>query len=78
MPYRSIVMLVIDRLYAPADFDGDGDVDRDDFGHFQACLSGPAIPQVNPTCPDADLDQDSDVDQADFALLQRCFRAFHD
>ncbi|HOW71101.1 MAG TPA: immunoglobulin domain-containing protein [Phycisphaerae bacterium] len=32
-----------------ADFDGDADVDMDDFGLFQRCFTGPAIP-ANPAC----------------------------
>ncbi|MDM8005786.1 MAG: hypothetical protein QUV05_06505 [Phycisphaerae bacterium] len=32
---------------APCDFDGDGDVDLDDFAAFEACYSGPSIP---PAC----------------------------
>lgn len=55
-----------------ADFDGDGDVDRDDLKHLAACSSGPAVPQENAGCVDADLDEDSDVDQSDFAEFQRC------
>jgi len=58
--------------YAPADFDQDGDVDDDDYGHFEACASGPAIEQNDPSCEDADLDGDSDVDQSDFGVFQRC------
>lgn len=57
----------------PADFDHDCDVDLSDFGHFQSCATGPAIPQNNPACQDADLDGDDDVDQEDFGRFQRCF-----
>ena len=61
------------QLIAPpidADFDDDGDVDQEDFGHLQACLSGPDVPQTDPNCQDALLDEDSDVDQDDFGLFQ--------
>jgi hypothetical protein len=54
------------------DFDGDGDVDQGDYGHFQACLSGPEIPQTDPGCADALLDGDDDVDLADFFRFQLC------
>jgi len=57
---------------APADLDRDGDVDQEDFGIFQACLTGPDAPQVDPACQVARLDDDLDVDQADFASFQPC------
>ena len=55
----------------PGDFDDDGDVDMDDFGEFQTCISGPSVP-VESGCSPADLDEDEDVDQSDFGLFQRC------
>jgi hypothetical protein len=55
------------------DFDVDGDVDLDDFGHLQACMSGSGIRQDDPACRDADLDRDDDVDLVDFGLLQCCY-----
>lgn len=54
------------------DFNTDGDVDQEDFGHFQNCLTGSAVTQTNPSCTDAMLDEDSDVDEADFAIFQAC------
>ena len=55
-----------------ADFDGDGDVDQVDFGHFQACLTGSAVPITDPNCQDANFDGDTDVDQNDFSVFQAC------
>jgi len=55
-----------------ADFDSDGDVDQDDFGHLQSCLSTPGLPIADPDCQNACLDDDSDVDQSDLAVLLRC------
>jgi len=55
----------------PGDFDRD--VDQADFEHFEACLSGPAIPQDEPARADAQLDGDEDVDQSDFGIFQRCY-----
>jgi hypothetical protein len=55
-----------------ADFDLDADVDMEDFGHLQACLTGPGIEQTDDTCSDAKLDADSDVDQDDFDLFRQC------
>lgn len=54
------------------DFDDDCDVDMDDFGRFQSCMTGPASGFVLPGCLDADLDGDQDVDQTDFGFFQRC------
>ena len=56
----------------PGDFDGDVDVDLDDFGLFQACLTGPNLGPPSPECEDTDLDTDGDVDQSDFGFFQRC------
>jgi hypothetical protein len=53
------------------DFDGDNDVDQQDFGHLQACLSGSGM-APGPGCEDADLDIDGDVDQDDFAAFRAC------
>ncbi len=59
-------------VFAPGDFDHDGDVDLNDFGHFQTCFNGPnRLPATG--CADADLDRDQDVDLADFQILQGCF-----
>lgn len=56
----------------PADFDGDGDVDQDDFGMWQLCVT-----DTNGGVPDGcgcmDLDKDGlDVDQADYTIFSRC------
>ncbi len=56
---------------APGDFEPDGDVDQEDFGHLQACFSGSAQPPM-PGCGNADLDRDGDVDQDDFVLFESC------
>ncbi|MHC4441703.1 MAG: PKD domain-containing protein [Planctomycetota bacterium] len=54
------------------DFDNDTDVDQEDFGHFQACMSGTGNIQTNPDCFDALLDDDNDVDLIDFNIFQGC------
>jgi PKD repeat protein len=56
----------------PGDFDGDGDVDQENFGHFQACYSGSGKLQTDPGCLNARLDGDEDVDEEDFAIFQAC------
>lgn len=58
--------------HAISDFDFDCDVDQEDFGHFQACLTGAGVTQADPLCADADMDGDNDVDQSDFGVLQGC------
>ena len=55
----------------PGDFDGDGDVDQKDFGHFQACYSGSGE-LVGAGCENADLTDDGDADLGDFAVFQSC------
>ncbi|MHC4797392.1 MAG: PKD domain-containing protein [Planctomycetota bacterium] len=54
------------------DFNGDEDVDQEDFGHLQECLTGLGNPQNDPNCQDAKLDIDEDVDLDDFNLFQAC------
>jgi len=58
-----------------ADLDGDADVDQEDFGVFQACITGPDdIDQVfDPSqCRCADWDGDEDVDQDDQDRFEAC------
>lgn len=62
----------IEVLAVGPDFDEDGDVDQEDFGHLQTCFSGTGIAQDDPGCEDARLDNDDDVDQDDFGILQGC------
>ena len=54
-----------------SDLDRDADVDQDDFGLFQACLSGPGV-AIGAGCAEADLDGDGDVDQVDLTAFQGC------
>jgi hypothetical protein len=58
---------------APADFDGDGDVDLADFGLFQGCFNGPNRPPAQSGCGSVDFDNDHDIDLADFGVFQGCF-----
>ncbi|UCD28515.1 MAG: sulfatase-like hydrolase/transferase [Planctomycetota bacterium] len=53
------------------DFDGDDDVDQEDFGHFQACFSGTGD-LYGAGCKDADMDSDEDVDLVDFNIFHSC------
>lgn len=53
-----------------ADFDADGDVDSDDYGHFQACLA--PMGQVSPECAAADFNNDDVVGEADRLIFMNC------
>lgn len=55
------------------DFDGDGDVDMEDFGHLQICLTGLPVMPVMAGCEDALLDDDGDIDGDDKARFLNCF-----
>ncbi|UCD28288.1 MAG: PKD domain-containing protein [Planctomycetota bacterium] len=57
---------------AIADFNYDGDVDQEDFGHFQECMTGTGEGPPAIGCEDADLDNDDDVDMEDFTRFQDC------
>jgi len=57
----------------PADLDHDGDVDMEDYGLFQRCLSGRNVVQASPACAGTHLDLDTDVDENDLALFLQCF-----
>lgn len=59
--------------YHTGDFDRDNDVDLEDFGRFQRCLTGSGIAQTDPACARALLDEDTDVDVLDTEIFIRCF-----
>jgi M6 family metalloprotease-like protein len=69
-PQSLVVRIIVDTV--GPDFDGDKDVDQNDFGHLQACLTGAGAHQDDPACQDADLDHDQDVDQNDASILLGC------
>ncbi|MHC4695393.1 MAG: M28 family metallopeptidase [Planctomycetota bacterium] len=48
------------------DFDGDEDVDLDDFTVFQGCVTGPDAGPVDVACIPGDLDFDDDIDCRDW------------
>ena len=54
------------------DHDMDGDVDLQDFGWFQTCLSGDEEPPPTVPCRCADFDHDNDVDELDMATFLGC------
>ncbi len=51
------------------DYDGDLDVDLDDFMRFAECHSGPGVLSEDPFCLRFDFDSDEDSDLADFAAM---------
>jgi hypothetical protein len=59
-------------IFAPCDFDHDGDVDQSDYATFQLCISGDGVPHTTPACAGARLDDDSDIDKDDVALFLNC------
>jgi hypothetical protein len=65
------VRLIIKGRYV-GDFDGDDDVDVEDFGHLQTCISGPGVAQAGDDCIDTQLDTDVDVDQEDVNIFTNC------
>jgi hypothetical protein len=58
-------------VLAFADFDSDGDVDQEDFGKFQACLSGSGVDSPQ-GCLAADSNQDGAVDDFDISAFLNC------
>jgi hypothetical protein len=57
----------------PGDYDGDGDVDLDDFAHWPDCMTGPGQTFEEPACGTFDFDADAEVDLADFAGFEEAF-----
>jgi hypothetical protein len=58
---------------APPDFDGDGDVDLDDFCFFHGCMAGSLVGEREARCPCTDLNGDGQEDLMDYAEFQRVF-----
>ncbi len=62
-------------VYEKGDYDGDGDVDHQDFANFQRCFA--AEPYIDGTlhvgCSVFDFDDDVDLDLDDYAAFQCAF-----
>jgi hypothetical protein len=54
-----------------ADFDHDGDIDQEDFGHMQLCLAGTGV-SYDLGCQDADANSDGQVNSDDLRGFLRC------
>ncbi len=65
-------------LLCPGDFDGDNDVDEDDFDAFESCFTGPGGGPVGPGCGPGDFDGDDDIDCDDWALFVAAWTALGD
>ncbi len=62
---------VVGRL--PGDYDGDRDVDLDDYDYWPACETGPDAGPPPDGCDAFDADNDRDVDLDDFARVMTAF-----
>ncbi len=69
---RSMVGFLVDNAgvivddIPDADYNGDGDVDEDDYNVFAPCFTGAGIPPGNPDCNFFDFESDGDVDCIDW------------
>ena len=72
-PQTLPVHLTVTPPHVRPDFDADGDVDQEDFGHFQICFSELAVPQNLPNCQDAKLDNGTYVGPDDLLIFEQCF-----
>ena len=61
--------------YDKGDYDGDGDVDLQDSGHFQRCFAAEPYPNgtLHVGCSVFDFDDDVDLDLDDYAAFQAAF-----
>ncbi|MCP4591748.1 MAG: PEP-CTERM sorting domain-containing protein [bacterium] len=59
-------------LALPGDFDGDGDIDLNDYTNFEACFEGPGV-GTSAGCDAGDMDVDSDVDMWDAVTFTTAF-----
>jgi hypothetical protein len=67
-----VIPVTLDLRSVIPDDDLDGDVDQEDFGAMQICLTGELI-TILPGCEKFDFQKDRDVDKYDVALFQQCF-----
>jgi alkaline phosphatase len=64
------VTVVLTVAPVPGDFDADMDVDQEDFGRLQLCMSQAPLP---PGCDVADFNHSGTVDRADVTIFGRCY-----
>jgi hypothetical protein len=68
----TVALTVNPSPYARPDHDEDFDVDGEDFGWFQNCMTGIGVAQYSPACLKARLDGDEDVDNGDLVVFLQC------
>jgi len=74
LPHSTVTVIEFQyRRAANGDFDLDDDVDLEDFGVMQRCLSGSSVAQNDPECQPADFNGDTDVDNEDLNTFINCF-----
>jgi hypothetical protein len=78
--YDNIRVTVPRPTAAQGDWNGDGNIDLDDYVALEDCLGGPALPpqpgqeECGNVCLEAfDFDLDNDIDAADFGAFQELF-----
>jgi len=54
----------------PGDYNGDGNVNLDDYAYWDDCMTGPGAESVTSECEVFDFDEDVDVDLEDFAAFE--------
>jgi uncharacterized lipoprotein YddW (UPF0748 family) len=67
------ITIQVDPFEAFGDFDGDGDVDLNDYGDLLSCYNGPGNSYPIPVCEVADSDGDGDVDLTDYGAFLSCY-----
>ena len=67
-----VVNVAVTTTTSVMDRDSDGDIDLEDFGQFQVCLSGTSIAQNNSACAWAKLKGHTYVDQQDMTRFLGC------
>ena len=72
---RSVVGFLVDHAGVSVDipngdYDGDGNVDLEDYSEFALCFSGEGVTPEVPTCSFFDFDSDDDVDCDDWNMFR--------
>ncbi|GJM25392.1 MAG: hypothetical protein DHS20C16_18070 [Phycisphaerae bacterium] len=71
VPGDQVVSIALSRI--PGDWDGDGDVDHDDYSAYALCMTGPVAGALGPGCNAFDFDVDQDVDMTDYQMFVSVF-----
>jgi glycosidase len=71
VPGEQMLSVALSRI--PGDWDGDGDVDDDDYAAYALCMTGPVGGALGPGCNAFDFDIDQDVDLFDYQMFVSVF-----